>query len=64
MADLVRDPVCGMEIRREVAAASEVHEGRTFHFCSAACHEAFVKDPHRYGHPADERGGHGAHGHH
>lgn len=64
MADLVRDPVCGMEIRREDAAASEVHEGRTFYFCSAACHEAFVKDPHRYGHPADERGGHGAHGHH
>jgi YHS domain-containing protein len=64
MADLVKDPVCGMEIRPEDAAATEVHEGQSFTFCSTACHEAFVKDPHRYGHPANEHGDHGQHGHH
>ena len=53
MPDTVRDPVCGMEIRPENAAATEEHE-RTFYFCSPGCHEAFVKDPHRYGHPSDE----------
>ena len=64
MADKVKDPVCGMEIRTGDAAATEQHEGRTFYFCSHACHETFVKDPHRYGHPAEERGGHGEPGHH
>ena len=54
MADKVTDPVCGMEIDPADAVASEEHDGHTFYFCSAACHDAFVKDPHRYGHPANE----------
>ena len=58
MADKVMDPVCGMEIRPEDAAAEE-HEGRTFYFCSRACHDTFVNDPHRYGHPKHEHSGHG-----
>ncbi|MEO7229387.1 MAG: YHS domain-containing protein [Candidatus Limnocylindrales bacterium] len=61
MADKVKDPVCGMEIDPAQAAATEVHEGQTFYFCSQACHDTFVKDPHRYGHPSM---GHGEHGHH
>lgn len=61
MADTVRDPVCGMEIRPEDAAATETHEGRTFHFCSQACHNTFVADPHRYGHPTEEHGEHAGH---
>jgi YHS domain-containing protein len=65
MADKVKDPVCGMEIRPEDAAATEEHEGRTFYFCSKGCHDIFVNDPHRYGHPHDEHaGGHGGHAGH
>lgn len=51
MADTVKDPVCGMEIRPADAEAQEEHDRATFYFCSQACHDAFVKDPHRYGHP-------------
>jgi YHS domain-containing protein len=40
-----------MRIRRQDAVATEKHDGRTFYFCSEACHQAFLKDPHRYGHP-------------
>ncbi len=58
MADKVKDPVCGMEIRPEDAAAHEEHEGQTFYFCSEGCHKAFLKDPHRYGHPSHESSGH------
>lgn len=61
MADKEKDPVCGMKIRPEDAVATEVHEGRTFYFCSKTCHDAFVNDPHRYGHPT---GSHQDHGHH
>ena len=55
MADKVKDPVCGMEIRPEEAAATEEHEGRIFYFCSTTCHDTFVSDPHRYGHPSEEQ---------
>lgn len=58
MADKVKDPVCGMEIDPRAAVAREEHEGRTFYFCSTACHDAFLKDPHRYGHPAEGHAGH------
>ena len=58
MVDKVKDPVCGMEISPEAAAATEEHEGRTFYFCSQACHDTFVNDPHRYAHPAEEHRDH------
>ena len=64
MADKVKDPVFGMEIRPEDAAATEVHEGRTLYFCSDACHQTFLNDPHRYGHPSPEHSGHGQHSGH
>lgn len=64
MADKVKDPVCGMMISPEDAAATEVHEGVTFYFCSKTCHNTFVNDPHRYGHPTEEHGSHGGHGGH
>jgi Cu+-exporting ATPase len=53
MADYPKDPVCGKEIRPEDAVASEQHDSLTFHFCSKECHNAFLADPHRYGHPED-----------
>ena len=65
MSTMVKDPVCGMMIRPEDAAATEEHEGRTFYFCSHGCQQTFVNDPHRYGHPKDEpAAGHGGHAGH
>ena len=64
MADRVKDPVCGMLIRPEDAVATEEHGGRTFYFCSKACHDTFVNDPHRYGHPKDDDAAQAGHGHH
>lgn len=45
---VVTDPVCGMEINPETAAARSDHNGRTFHFCSEGCRKAFEADPERY----------------
>ena len=45
---MVKDPVCGMEIEQQDAAASREHMGRTFYFCSANCVAKFDADPHRY----------------
>lgn len=44
----VRDPVCGMQINQQQAAAKRGHLGRTFYFCSPACAQEFDADPHRY----------------
>jgi adenylate cyclase len=46
---MVIDPVCGMRIDTEDAAATLEHDGTTYYFCSEACREAFVADPTAYG---------------
>jgi len=48
MADKVKDPVCGMEIDPQQAAAHAEHQGQTIYFCSPGCKTAFEKDPGRY----------------
>jgi Cu+-exporting ATPase len=45
---LARDPVCRMQIDPAKAAATRVHMGQTFHFCSPGCAKAFDADPHKF----------------
>lgn len=45
---MVTDPVCGMKIDGDDAAATAEHEGTTYYFCSQGCHDAFVADPGLY----------------
>jgi P-type Cu+ transporter len=45
---MVTDPVCGMRIDSDDAAATADYEGTTYHFCSESCHDAFVADPDSY----------------
>jgi P-type Cu+ transporter len=47
-ADTVVDPVCGMTITPDTAAATTDHQGTTVHFCSTGCRDAFVADPDGY----------------
>lgn len=42
---MVTDPVCGMRIDPDDAAASAVHDGERSWFCSDACFTAFVASP-------------------
>ncbi|MHB8494621.1 MAG: heavy metal translocating P-type ATPase [Casimicrobiaceae bacterium] len=46
--DTVTDPVCGMSIRQEAAAAIAAYREKTYYFCSVRCHAKFVKDPAAY----------------
>lgn len=41
----VLDPVCGMEIESERAAAWVEWKGTVYHFCAKACRAAFEQDP-------------------
>jgi len=43
-----KDPVCGMEIDMETAAAKVSHQGQTYYFCSNDCRDKFRRDPGKY----------------
>jgi Cu+-exporting ATPase len=45
---MVEDPVCGMRIDSEEAAGTLEYGGKTYYFCSQACHDAFEADPISY----------------
>src|SRR4029453_10523610 len=42
------DPVCGMTVNPETAAASREVDGVTYYFCSAHCAATFAADPARH----------------
>ncbi|MGA7916820.1 MAG: heavy metal translocating P-type ATPase [Candidatus Acidiferrales bacterium] len=43
-----RDPVCGMTVNPERAAARVEHSGKTFYFCCAGCATKFRAEPEKY----------------
>ncbi len=46
------DPVCGMQVEKDLAPARLSLGGRTHYFCSDHCRERFERDPDRYLVPA------------
>ncbi len=42
------DPVCGMKVKPEEAAATYEHKGKTYYFCALACKEKFEKEPEKF----------------
>jgi YHS domain-containing protein/uncharacterized membrane protein YraQ (UPF0718 family) len=42
------DPVCGMQVERQLAPASTRHGNETIFFCSDRCRDRFVANPDRY----------------
>lgn len=57
------DPVCKMNLEPAKAAARTEYVGRSYYFCSGACHKAFTAEPQRYADPARHGGyAHGPHG--
>ena len=56
----VTDPVCGMTLAADQAAAKVEHEEKTYQFCSEACHKQFLAEPGKYVSRApQESSGHG-----
>ncbi|HZQ90973.1 MAG TPA: heavy metal translocating P-type ATPase [Terriglobales bacterium] len=42
------DPVCGMKVAPERAAATVEHAGTTYYFCAKSCAQKFQADPQKY----------------
>jgi P-type Cu+ transporter len=49
---LERDPVCGMNVDPDKAAAKVEHAGKTYYFCAAGCARRFQQTPEKYLQPA------------
>ena len=45
---MAKDPVCGMTVDEDNAAATVEHEGTTYYFCSQDCAEEFSENPEDY----------------
>lgn len=48
MAEKVKDPVCGMEIEKDQAAATVEYQGQVYYFCAPGCKKAFEENPEKY----------------
>jgi YHS domain-containing protein len=46
--NMAKDPVCGMDVDPNQAAATSVYNGQTYYFCSRGCKVALDKDPEQY----------------
>ena len=44
----VKDPVCGMMVDDQTAAARSTYQGRTYFFCSQDCKDTFDANPSKY----------------
>lgn len=45
---MAKDPVCGMEVNEDKAAATADFKGKTYYFCSTGCKEKFEESPDKY----------------
>ena len=48
MATTVKDPVCGMDVDPNTAAAKSEYQGKTYYFCAPGCKATFDKEPDKY----------------
>jgi YHS domain-containing protein len=58
---MAKDPVCGMDVDEQQAAATAEYQGKTYYFCSPGCKKAFEKEPQKYVHETTDTSGHAGH---
>lgn len=55
MQTMAKDPVCGMDVNREVASAQSLtsdHDGETYFFCGKGCKLDFDEEPAKFFDPS------------
>ena len=50
-----KDPVCGMTVNPQSAAASVQYQGHTYYFCSKLCKTMFEREPEKYIQPEETK---------
>lgn len=59
----MKDPVCGMDVNKELAAGTQEYGGKTYAFCSQHCYNQFSEHPEQFV-SADDASDHHSHNHH
>ncbi len=55
---MATDPVCGMQVEENKAAAKSEYQGKTYYFCSPGCKTEFEKNPQKYASKGYTEAGH------
>jgi len=45
---MAKDPVCGMDVDPQKAAATSEYKGVTYYFCAPGCKRQFDQNPERF----------------
>jgi YHS domain-containing protein len=45
---MAKDPVCGMDVNPDQAAASYEYNGENYYFCAEGCKNKFAENPEDY----------------
>lgn len=45
---MAKDPVCGMMVEKQKAAATSSYKGQIYYFCAVSCRDRFVSAPEKY----------------
>jgi len=48
IVEIHTDPVCGMAVTKNLAAAKAEFDGQEYYFCASSCRDRFLKDPNKY----------------
>jgi Cu+-exporting ATPase len=48
VTSMAKDPICGMEVKEEEAAATYEYQGKTYYFCALGCQEKFAQNPEQF----------------
>lgn len=54
-ANMVKDPVCGMNVDEKTDAFKSQYMGKTYYFCNQSCKELFDKNPKRFAEGSEDR---------
>jgi len=53
--NMVKDPVCGMNVDEKTAKFKSEYMGKTYYFCNQSCKEVFDKNPKRFAEDSEDR---------
>jgi len=56
--NMVKDPVCSMNVNEKTAKFKSEHMGKTYYFCNQSCKVVFDKNPQRFANECSEHEGH------
>lgn len=52
--NMVKDPICGVNVDEKTGTLKSEYMGKTYYFCSQPCKEVFEKNPKRFAEDSED----------